>query len=198
MGKDKAKKALKRKAKLKKRLQVLNQPAKPRMCGPCMACCVHFAVDGLPGYEGEKPAGEPCKHLTEDEAARCGSYTDRPVVCGAYKCLWLWDGEANNRLFHKVDRPDQSGIIFDFTEPNHPASLALKRPVMIARAVREGALDTAEANKLFDRFLDRGTVIALVRGNMRYEFLASNKRDASIVQAVYAELPKFKVLGENE
>jgi hypothetical protein len=110
----------------------------------------------------------------------------------------LWDGEAKNRLFYKVDRPDQSGIIFDFTEPDHPASVALRRPVMIARAVREGALDTVEANKLFDRFLARGTVIALVRGNMRYEFLASNRQDAATVQEVYDNLPKFKVLGEHE
>lgn len=194
MGKDKAKKALKRKAVLKKRLQVLNQPKKPRACGPCLECCVHFAVDGLPGYKGEKPAGEPCKHLTEDETARCGSYEDRPTVCGAYKCLWLWDGEAKNRLFHKADRPDQSGIIFDFTEPNHPASIALKRPVMIARAVREGALDTVEAHKLFDRFLTRGTVIALVRGDREYDFLSYNNKDAIIVQEVYDKLPKFKVV----
>lgn len=194
MGQNKAKKALKRKAKLKKRLQVLNRPAKPRACGPCFACCVHFPVDGLPGYEGVKPAGEPCKHLTEDESARCGSYTDRPPVCGAYKCMWLWDGEAKNRLFYKEDRPDQSGIVFDLTENNHPAAIAIGRPIMVARSVREGSLDTVEGVKLLNKFLDRGMVIALVRGHMSYEFLAHNKRDANIVAAVYADLPKFKVV----
>lgn len=199
MGKDKAKKAQKRKAKLKKRLQVANRPAKPRACGPCFGCCVHFPVEGLPDYEGVKPAGEPCKHLTDNEEARCGSYTNRPPVCGAYKCLWLWDGGTKKqRTFYKEDRPDLSGVIFDLTDSDHPATVALRRPVMVARAIREGGLDTEKGQALIDKFLALGMVVALVRGHMEYEFRAANRHDAAVVAAVYSDLPKFKVLKKDE
>jgi hypothetical protein len=108
--------------------------------------------------------------------------------------MWLWDGEAKNRLFYKEDRPDQSGVIFDLTENDHPAAIAIGRPIMVARPVREGALDTPLGIQLLNKFLDRGMVVALVRGPMSYEFLAHNKRDAEIVATVYEDLPKFKVV----
>lgn len=194
MSDKRAKKVQKRKAKLKKRLTVLNSPIKPRACGSCFECCVHFVVDDLPGYDGVKPAGTPCKWLTDNEQARCGTYTDRPPVCGDYRCLWLHDGDQRGRLFFAEDRPDKLGIIFDLTEANHPATKALKRPVMIARPARAGAFDSDAAKALFRRFMERGHVLVLLRTPTEYEFISADIRDAQKVAEVYDKLPTFEVV----
>jgi len=204
MGQNRAKKVQKRKAKKKKHLQVLNRPSRPRACGDCMECCQHFPVIGLPGYEdlenGIKPAGTACMHLTENPEARCGIYTDpkKPPVCDDYKCLWLWDGEAKKRTFFADDRPDISGVIFGLTGPDHPASKALKKPIMVVRPTRDGALDGDHARTMYNRFLDAGRVLVLIRGPKDYEFLAANPVEAQVVAAVYKELPHFKVLKKSE
>lgn len=96
-----------------------------RTCGACMACCTAYPILGIPGYEGAKPAGVRCQHLT---ATGCGIYEFRPDVCRQYECLWKM-GEGRN-----MERPDRSGFImnndgdqgllFAVTEPaklNNPA-----------------------------------------------------------------------------
>jgi hypothetical protein len=69
---------------------------------------------------------------------------------------------------------------------------------MVARAIREGGLDTDKGRALIDKFIARGMVVALVRGHMEYEFIAANRSDAAVVAAVYSDLPKFKVLSKDE
>ena len=195
MSEKRAKKVQKRKAKKRKKLKVLNRTSRPRECGECAECCIHFPVKGLPGHGEVKPAGTPCMHLTYNTTARCGIYKDpeKPHVCDYYKCLWLYDGASPKRHFFADDRPDILGVIFDLVGGDHPATKALKKPVLVARPTFPESLDTDHARSVYDRFLEKGYVIVLFRGEKNFEFLSFDARDAEIVRRVYEELPDFKV-----
>lgn len=188
------KKAKRRRARLEKRAKPKNRPSKPRTCGPCFACCKIFHVDDLPEYEGRKPAGETCKWVTDNESARCGTYTNRPEVCGFYECLWIKDGSLPTRTMRSEDRPDIIGALFDLTGPEHLASKALGRPVVVARAFREGAYEEEAFNAAVTRFMERGHVVVLTRGFGDYEFRALNWMDAQRVAEAYRKTKQFKVI----
>ncbi len=189
-----------RKRQVKKRraeLKVLNRTRKPRACGPCYACCKIYPVKGLPDYEGAKPEGETCKWVTDNEDGRCSCYVDRPPVCSVYSCVWLHDGKEKQRLFYADERPDISGLVFDLTAPEHLATKALGgRPVLIAREFREGAYNTAEARKIFDRFLGLGKVIVTITGKGEYNYMARNPADAQAVAVAYKKHRLFNVVSE--
>jgi Fe-S-cluster containining protein len=199
MGRPTAKKTAKRKARLKKRADKANRPRKPRTCGSCGACCVTFPVRGLPGYEGVKPSGEPCKHLKPSEAGCCGIHLDRPPVCRIYECLWIHDGRAKNRKLRQEWKPDAIGVIFDLTDKKHVATKALGRPVVVAREGREGAFGEVEALDVFERMMDQGDVIVKIIGKGRdkhYEYIARKQEDAEKVAKAYENIKHFKVIRE--
>ncbi len=52
----------------------------------CGACCIAITISSpIPGMPDGKPAGVPCRHLTEEK--RCGLFftLDRPKVCDDLK-----------------------------------------------------------------------------------------------------------------
>ena len=75
-----------------------------RLCGTCTACCTCIGVKAL-----DKPAGVPCKHLTEHG---CGIYETRPQECRQYFCLWA-DPKAEQLNLPEWGRPDQTGLILN-------------------------------------------------------------------------------------
>lgn len=182
--------------KRRRNLPVASRPRKPRECGSCDACCVHYNIRNLPGYPGVKPVGEPCPHLLDQETNKCGLYSDpsRPKGCHVYKCLWLTDGNNKNRVLRAEDRPDISGIMMDVTNKAHPATKALKRPVVVARAVKENGFRSITGLAVIERILKLNHVVALYKGRSDYEFLAPTEKDKDIVTRLYSSLPTFKVL----
>ena len=195
MSQKRAKKVAKRAAKKKKKAKQGLRTPRIRSCGSCFACCVKFSVDGLPGYGGEtKPEGEPCKHLTDNEEARCGIHHRRPHVCRKYKCVWLRDGDHNPRQMFAFERPDKIGAIFDLLEESHPVYKALGKPVLVVRPIREDARKELGLRNTINRFLDRGIVVVFVKEGGGYEFLASNPQDATIVSDVYRQMQAFEVV----
>jgi hypothetical protein len=188
----------KRKARKKRaELRIASRVRKPRACGPCYSCCKVFPVKGLPEYEGEKPEGTTCKWVTDNEEFRCGTYTNRPPVCGKYECVWIHDGRQKQRLFFANERPDILGVLFDLSGPEHLATKALGgRPVLIAREFREGAYETAEVKTTFNRFLDLGKVIVTIPKKGEYNYLAQNQADAQAVALAYKKMRLFKVISD--
>jgi len=154
-----------------------------------------FPVDSLPGYEEQKPAGETCKWVTDNEEARCGTYSRRPSVCDAYECLWIHDGRQPKRKLLAEYRPDELGIIFDLTDKRHVATRALGRPVVVAREVRPGAYGEVPVLVAFEALMEKGDVIVKVLPDQGgYEYLASSKEDADKVAAAYSRMDHFKVV----
>lgn len=198
MGQKRADKVKKRKAKQKKRfLKTITRTAKTRECGPCYGCCKVYSIEGLPEYEALKPSGEVCKHVTDNENARCGIYASRPNTCRVYKCLWMRDGDSPKRLFYADERPDKVGIVFDLTDIDHPASKAVKRPIMVARPLREGVFEEEGAKRLIRRMMGMQQVVVLLHGPKDYEFMAADVRDAQKVAEAYSKLPDFKILEQS-
>ena len=77
-------------------------PNPGRGCGACNACCSYFPIKVL-----SKPELTPCPRLATSPCEGCGDYENRPPVCSAYKCMWLYGNGEDE------DRPDISGVIVD-------------------------------------------------------------------------------------
>ena len=95
MNRNKKLHAKRKKAKIRNARQAEYRD-RPRTCGDCRACCFVFPLL-------DKPARRWCQHSTPQG---CDCYTDRPSVCGNYKCLYLKDKRCPTSW-----RPDRSGII---------------------------------------------------------------------------------------
>lgn len=72
-----------------------------RKCGHCNFCCIVVPVE----RPLNKPAAVRCKHLKHKG---CSIYQQRPDVCAAWKCAWLYQSEAKILI-----RPDLSGYAID-------------------------------------------------------------------------------------
>lgn len=77
-------------------------PKQPgRACGHCNFCCIVVPVE----KPLNKPAGVRCVHLRHKG---CSIYKQRPDVCAAWSCAWLYQPEAKI-----LRRPDNSGYAVD-------------------------------------------------------------------------------------
>lgn len=76
-----------------------NQPG--RACGHCNYCCIVVPVE----EPLNKPGGVRCVHLKHKG---CSIYRQRPDVCAAWKCAWLYQPEAKI-----LRRPDNAGYAVD-------------------------------------------------------------------------------------
>jgi len=72
-----------------------------RQCGHCNFCCIVVPVES----PLDKPGGVRCVHLKHKG---CGIYKQRPDVCAAWNCAWLYQPEAQI-----LKRPDLSGYAVD-------------------------------------------------------------------------------------
>lgn len=72
-----------------------------RTCGHCVFCCIVIPVE----EPLNKPGGVRCVHLKHKG---CGIYKQRPDVCAAWKCAWLYQPEAKI-----LKRPDIGGYAID-------------------------------------------------------------------------------------
>lgn len=72
-----------------------------RACGHCNFCCIVVPVQ----KPLNKPGGVRCVHLKHKG---CSIYQQRPDVCAAWKCAWLYQPEA---LI--LRRPDNGGYAVD-------------------------------------------------------------------------------------
>lgn len=72
-----------------------------RACGHCNFCCIVVPVE----KPLDKPGGVRCVHLKHKG---CSIYAQRPEVCAAWKCAWLYQPEAKI-----LRRPDLSGYAVD-------------------------------------------------------------------------------------
>ena len=77
-------------------------PRQPgRACGHCNFCCIVVPVE----TPLNKPGGVRCVHLKHKG---CSIYKQRPDVCAAWSCAWLYQPEAKI-----LKRPDISGYAVD-------------------------------------------------------------------------------------
>jgi hypothetical protein len=116
-------------------------------CDGCNVCCTVLGVPEL-----DKSAGTRCMHETP---AGCGRYDTRPGSCREYNCLFL------NGLIPV--RPDKLGLIFDSTGEGGELERVTGIRPLVAREVRPGAADTAEAQQVLRQVADRLSII-LIRG----------------------------------
>lgn len=72
-----------------------------RACGHCTFCCIVVPVE----KPLNKPGGVRCVHLKHKG---CSIYKQRPDVCAAWKCAWLYQPEAKI-----LRRPDNAGYAVD-------------------------------------------------------------------------------------
>lgn len=72
-----------------------------RKCGHCNFCCIVVPVE----QPLNKPGGVRCSYLKHKG---CSIYAQRPDVCAAWKCAWLYQPEAKI-----LQRPDLSGYAVD-------------------------------------------------------------------------------------
>src|SRR3954451_10586803 len=99
-------------------------PGVPRQCGACSACCTTQGV-----VEFDKATNEPCKHqkfggnCAAAGGGGCGIYETRPQGCREWECCWL------SGLLSEKHRPDQSGIVFEFSSPTHLHAYLLRPDV---------------------------------------------------------------------
>ena len=114
-----------------------------RVCGGCTACCESLEVREGSFHKG---AGERCPQCLAGRG--CGIYSERPLVCEAFRCEWLkgWGG--------KDERPDCTGIILDF----HREGLFADGVLQMWEAV-EGALGRPFARHTTHEILSRGIVV---------------------------------------
>jgi len=80
-----------------------------RECGKCSLCCELLAVEDL-----DKPQNTRCAH---QKGVGCSIFgkPERPKVCSAFKCAWLWNESWPEKL-----RPDRCGVMFEpFNEDDH-------------------------------------------------------------------------------
>ena len=75
-----------------------NDPAEPRLCGGCTACCKTHEIRAL-----AKPPDQWCPHCLPGRG--CAIYDDRPEECRTFGCLWL-AGYGPDRI-----RPDRSRVV---------------------------------------------------------------------------------------
>jgi hypothetical protein len=85
-----------------------------RRCGGCSLCCTVLRVDEL-----SKLGGAPCPKLRPARDG-CSIHATRPVVCRAYRCLWLRGG------LDAADRPDRLGAVLDVVSAGGAAFLAIR------------------------------------------------------------------------
>ena len=77
-------------------------PTQPgKACGHCNFCCVVVPVEN----PLNKPGGVRCEFLKHKG---CSIYKQRPDVCAAWKCAWLYQPEAKI-----LRRPDNGGYAID-------------------------------------------------------------------------------------
>ena len=72
-----------------------------RACGHCTFCCIVVPVEA----PLDKPGNVRCVHLKHKG---CSIYRQRPDVCAAWKCAWLYQPEAK-----VLKRPDHAGYAVD-------------------------------------------------------------------------------------
>lgn len=72
-----------------------------KACGHCNFCCIVVPVE----KPLNKPGGVRCVHLKHKG---CSIYKQRPDVCAAWKCAWLYQPEAKI-----LRRPDNGGYAID-------------------------------------------------------------------------------------
>lgn len=77
-------------------------PKQPgRTCGHCNFCCIVVPVE----MPLNKPGGVRCQHLRHKG---CSIYAQRPDVCAAWSCAWLYQPEGKI-----LRRPDNCGYAVD-------------------------------------------------------------------------------------
>ena len=115
-------------------------PLQPNTCTPCTVCCEVLKVDEL-----DKPAGVRCEHCDPEKG--CTIYDKRFPICREYQCLWL-----KGAFGPRTDlRPDQCGVIFQYTECLIPNTLQVQ-----AIAIRD------DISPLTRQAIDRMSETALV------------------------------------
>jgi hypothetical protein len=76
----------------------------PKTCGDCALCCKVMAIDEL-----KKPAGSWCQNCNVGHG--CQIYTDRPIECQNFNCLWLIDERLRPHW-----KPNKSKIVLTTSE----------------------------------------------------------------------------------
>jgi len=71
-------------------------------CDGCTLCCKLLEVKAL-----NKPEGRDCEHCKDGGCAIYGQ-PERPQMCKAYQCAWLWNSNWPPSL-----RPDRCGVVFE-------------------------------------------------------------------------------------
>lgn len=88
-------------------------------CGKCTMCCKLMAVTEL-----NKPKNAPCEHCSV--GVGCKIYTDRPLGCEKFKCIWLQTQATSHPLSLQM-RPDKSKVVLH-TTPDEKALVAKVDP----------------------------------------------------------------------
>jgi hypothetical protein len=127
-----------------------------RGCGSCTACCV-----ALPILVLKKPAGVACKnlHSAAETLTGCSIYSERPVECSNFECVWVRDAAAEALEVRGLRfRPDQCGVLF------HIAGGGMPPNTIIATEMRFGASHQGDGGKML-RKLAKNYLVMVMRDN---------------------------------
>lgn len=124
-----------------------------KQCGGCTACCLTHSVSSL-----NKPEAAWCSHCSRGKG--CRIYPDRPLECVVFKCDWLKPGSSDNIL----DRPDNSGMVFDFVEGQLVTQLLGPEAARLQQIyeARLGALDSNDHREMVVKLLADNILIYFI------------------------------------
>lgn len=142
-----------------------------RSCDGCTACCKTHGVAGV------TIRGEWCQHCTPERNG-CAIYANRPLQCGAYKCMWLLGAGPDSW------RPDRIGIVTSVTEISLGDEV---HGVLTITEVNGGEIDHPDVQLLIRDMVANEKIVYLVRD-------ASREKIGVCVPKKYLEDPKFGAL----
>lgn len=120
-----------------------------RECGNCSLCCTLLRVDEL-----KKLGGRSCVHQ-DIENKGCSIHPIRPLICRAYRCLWLSGGLSQQ------DRPDRLGAVLDVVAQGPVVRLEIRqsRPTIFDESDRLQSIAEKYRTSMPVRITDVGEVL---------------------------------------
>jgi len=76
-------------------------------CGNCYACCTTLSIKASDGFYKDKPAGETCKYVANNQ---CSIHEDLFSLCRRYECFWLQLAKKGGSI-PVAWRPNNLGVI---------------------------------------------------------------------------------------
>lgn len=133
----------------------MSEAGPTRTCGACTLCCKLFPVPEL-----GKPSGRWCKHIVQRRG--CGIHADRPPVCRAFFCQWIYNEDLGPEWKPDTARfvlsiyPGSNSLVVT-ADPGNPRAWAREPYISALRRFAAAALAQGDSVLVFQG--DRGSAI---------------------------------------